>query len=164
MSSVRLPSILPGILRTTSFRLASVYTLIFAVSLGILGAIVYWTTQAALDRHIATRIDSEMAFLIAKYRAEGLDELVEEVHERMESFVSGGHLEYLVVNAAGERLAGNLPGMPAKPGWNEMTYPADARNPNGIVVRVRVDDLDAGIRFAVGDDLSLSGKSTVRLP
>src|SRR6267142_231966 len=105
MSSVRLPSIV----RTTGFRLAAVYTLIFAPSLGSLGGLVYWTTQAALDRHIATRNNSEMAFLVAKYRMEGLAELVEEVHERMDSFVGGGHLEYLVIDAAGERLAGNLP-------------------------------------------------------
>jgi len=151
MSSGRLPSIV----RTTSFRLASAYSLIFAASLGLLGTLVYWTTQAALDRHIATRIDSEMAFLVAKYRMEGLAELVEEVHERMESFVGGSHFEYLVVNGNGERLAGNLPAMPDKAGWSDVKYQADARNPNGIRVRVRVDDLDAGVRFAVGDDLSI---------
>lgn len=146
---------LPRIVRTTSFRLASLYAFVFAVSVVILGMFVYWTIESALERHIATRIDAEMAFLEGKFRSEGLAELVEEVHERIESFVSGGHLEYLVVNAAGERLAGNLPQMPDKDGWSDVAYSGDARNPDGIRVRVRVITLDNGIRFAVGDDLEL---------
>jgi signal transduction histidine kinase len=45
--------------------------------------------------------------------------------------------------------------MPDRLGWSDVTYPADARNPEGIRVRVRVNDLGDGIRFAVGDDLLL---------
>lgn len=149
MSSVRLPRIF----RTIAFGLATLYAVVLAVSVAVLGTVVFWTIEAALTRQVSTRIESEIAFFEAKYRTEGLAELVEELQERMDSFVSGARLEYLVINARGERLAGHLPSMPELAGWNDIVIPPSARNPDGIRVRVRVIDLAQGVRLAIGDDL-----------
>jgi signal transduction histidine kinase len=151
MSSVRLPRIF----RTTAFRQTTLYALVLAVSVAGLGTVVFWTFQAALTRHVSTRIESEIAFFEAKYRAEGLEELVEEVQERMDSFVSGARLEYLVVNAQGDRLAGNLPFMPGRAGWNDIVIAPNIRNPDGIRLRAFVTDLAHGVRLAIGDDLEM---------
>jgi signal transduction histidine kinase len=149
MSSVRLPRIF----RTSAFGLTTLYAVVLAVSIVVLGTVVFWTIEAALTRQVSTRIESEIAFFEAKYRTEGLAELVEDVQERMDSFASGARLEYLVVNAQGERLAGHLPSMPELAGWNDIVISPNARNPNGIRVRVRVIDLAQGVRLAIGDDL-----------
>jgi signal transduction histidine kinase len=140
--------------RTTAFRLATFHSAVLAVSVAILGTVVFWTIEAALSRQASTRIESELAFLQSKYRAQGLAELVEEVQERMDSFVGGARLEYLLVNAKGDRLAGHLQFMPGL-GWNDIAIPPDVRNPNGIKMRVLVVDLLDGIRFAIGDDLEM---------
>jgi signal transduction histidine kinase len=151
MSSVRLPRVI----RTASFRLAFLYALLFGGSVAILGLVGYWAIEAALERHIATRIDAELAFFESKFRSEGLAELVEEVHERIESSVDGGHLEYLVVDAQGQRLVGNLPSMPAESGSSKIAYPGDARNPEDRWIHLRVIELNDGTRLAVGDSLGL---------
>jgi signal transduction histidine kinase len=143
------------IVRTTSFRLAALYAVVFALSVALLGQAVFWMVESALERHIATRIKAEVAFLESKFRTEGIAELVEEVEERMQSFVDGGHMEYLVVDPQGERLAGNLPRMPDANGWSDLAYPGDKKNPGGVTVRVHAIPLDDGIRLAVGDDLGM---------
>lgn len=143
------------IARASSFRLTCLYAVIFSISVAVLGNIIFWTVETALERHITTRISAELAFLETKFRTEGLAELVEEVEERMQSFVDGGHMEYLVVSAQGERLAGNLLSMPAENGWSDLVYPGDDRSPDGIKIRVRSVALDGGIRLAVGDDLEI---------
>src|SRR5258707_14064441 len=134
MSFVRLARVF----RTTAFGFAALYAFALAVSIVVLGTIVFWTIETALQRHVSTRIESEIAFFEAKYRSEGLPELVEEVQERMDTFVSGARFEYLVMNAAGERLTGNLPFMPAVAGWHDIMIAPDARNPDGVRLRRRV--------------------------
>ncbi|MBV8615250.1 MAG: two-component sensor histidine kinase, partial [Acetobacteraceae bacterium] len=47
---------LPRLLRTTSFRLAALYLLLFTASAVVLGAVVFWTTRAALDGQARARI------------------------------------------------------------------------------------------------------------
>jgi signal transduction histidine kinase len=121
----------------------------------ILAQVVFWIVESALQRHLVTRINAEVAFLEAKFRTEGLAELVEEVEERMQSFVDGGHMEYMVQDGQGSWLAGNLPRIPDSNGWSDMLYPRDDRNARDITIRVRTIELDNGIRLAVGDDLGV---------
>ena len=61
-------ALLPRVVRTASFGLAVLYTLLFAASGLILGVIVYLTVQAALDRQMASRIDA-ISFSVARAAA-----------------------------------------------------------------------------------------------
>lgn len=62
--------------------------------------------QSSLDRQMATRIDAEIDLLTEELRSEGPQELVREIKERTNYFPA---LEYLVLDANGDRLAGRLP-------------------------------------------------------
>ena len=109
---------LPRIVRTTSFGLAVLYTLLFAISAVILGTLVYFTVRTSLDRQMATRIDAEVELLRQELRSEGKAALISEVQERANYFHA---LDYLVVDAHGNRLAGTLPSMPATEGWGNIS-------------------------------------------
>jgi len=69
-------------MRTASFGLAVLYTLLFAASVSILGVVFYLIVQNSLDRQIASRIDAEIALLYQELTSEGKDALVSEVQER----------------------------------------------------------------------------------
>lgn len=144
---------LPRIVRTASFGLAILYAALFAASVMILGVVVYWTVQASLDRQMASRIDAEIDLLQQEFRSEGLQELVREVRERTAYFPA---LDYLVLDANGNRLAGNLPKMPKSLGWTDIETETKAQALTPEVerqFRVRSVTLGDGVRLAVGDDL-----------
>jgi len=141
---------LPRILRTASFCLAIVYAALFAASTIILGAIVYWTVLNSLEHQMATRIDAEVDLLQEEFKAEGLQELVSEIHERAAYFPA---LSYLVTDAQGKRLAGNLPSMPARVGWTGVEIEPASGGSLEQNFRVRTVSLGYGVRLAVGDDL-----------
>jgi signal transduction histidine kinase len=142
---------LPRIFRTASFGLAILYAALFTASTVILGGIVYWTVLNSLERQMATRIGAEIDLLQEEFKSEGLQELVREIHERAAHFPA---LNYLVVDAAGKRLAGNLPAMPTGVGWSDIETEPDTGN-YAIEQNFRVRSilLDGGVRLAVGDDL-----------
>jgi signal transduction histidine kinase len=142
---------LPRIFRTASFGLAILYAALFTASTVILGGIVYWTVLDSLQRQMATRIGAEIDLLTEEFKSEGLRELVREIHERATYFPA---LSYLVLNADGKRLAGNLPMMPTNVGWSDIeTEPASGSAPVEQNFRVRSVLLDGGVQLAVGDDL-----------
>jgi signal transduction histidine kinase len=142
---------LPRIFRTASFGLAILYAATFAASTVILGGIVYWTVLDSLERQMAKRIGAEIDLLQEEFKSEGLQELVHEIHERATYFPA---LSYLVLDADGKRLAGNLPAMPTDVGWSDIeTEPDTGNTAVEQTFRVRSVLLDGGVRLAVGDDL-----------
>jgi len=144
---------LPRIVRTANFGLAILYAALFAASVVILGAIVYWIMQTSLERQMTSRINAEVDLLQEEFRSEGLQELVREVRERTTYFPA---LDYLVLDAKGNRLAGNLPRMPKGLGWTDIEVEAQAQSLTPNVereFRVRSVMLGDGVRLAVWDDL-----------
>src|SRR5262249_14853757 len=109
------------------------------------------TVRSSLDRQMTTRIDAEIELLRQEFTSEGNMALVAEVKERSNLIQA---LAYLVTDAHGNRLAGNLPSMPAGDGWiNVNTNGARANDPPRQF-RIRSITLDHGMRLAVGDDLA----------
>jgi hypothetical protein len=99
---------------------------------------------------MATRIDAEIELLKQELRSEGKADLIREVQERASYFHA---LDYLVLDAQGNRLAGSLPSMPATEGWSNISGPRDQPSGRAKDFRVRSVLLDQGLRLAVGDDL-----------
>lgn len=144
---------LPRALRTTSFRLVLLYALLFAASVAVLGAFVYWTAQSVFEQQIAARIRAESTALQAEFRSGGLDRIVELVRERLRERVG---LSYLVVAPNGERLAGDLPLSFHRIGWINIDVGENAvgeMESDAGRVRVLNVRLGDGARLAVGDDL-----------
>lgn len=142
--------VVPRLLRVASFRLASLYVAVFAVSALILGATVFFQARAALEQQITTRIENEVSLLAQEYRTHGLARLIQAVEERGQRPRT---LEYLVENPAGTRLAGNMPTtLRLKPGWAMIAVPQSSNNdPDGSgQIRALAADLGDGVLLVVG--------------
>ena len=140
------------LLRTASFRLASLYVGVFAISAVILGAVVFLAARSALDQQMSARIETEMAFLQDEFRTGGLDRLLSVVNARGQGISA---LDYLIEGPDGAHLAGEMPAsITLHPGWSVIDNP-DAAEDGGRPERVRAfaADLGGGVLLAVGDDL-----------
>jgi signal transduction histidine kinase len=98
------------IFRTSTFRLAAIYLVVFLLSVGALLGYVFWSTVGLLERQTEDTIRSEIQALGDQYRLRGLTGVVDVINRRMED--ESGTL-YLLVNADNERLIGNLAAMPS---------------------------------------------------
>ncbi|HXC29803.1 MAG TPA: HAMP domain-containing sensor histidine kinase [Stellaceae bacterium] len=98
-------------MRTHAFRLASLYFGVFAVSvLGVL-LFVYWMSADFIERQTQATLDAEIAGLAEQYAQRGLSGLVQIVAARSAGDRGDGML-YLVTDADGHPLAGNITGWP----------------------------------------------------
>lgn len=107
-------------LRSTSFRLLAWYVAVFGTSVAILLFIVYWITLAALDQQLSDSVERETDVLIELYRGRGLDSVVRAIQLRVVD-LRPPRRYYLLQDATGERIAGNLP--PMKPTEGEAVLP-----------------------------------------
>ncbi len=134
--------------RSTSARLAAVYTAAFALSVVILGAITFFTTRAAMRQQFDARINAEASALAQEFNTEGLTGVVQAVEERERT---PGALDYGLQapdgRAAGRAAGGSpmrrLAGRPCA--WLTPRGPAES-------LRVLTTTLPQGYRLVVGDD------------
>jgi signal transduction histidine kinase len=76
---------LNSILRTATFRLAALYVVVFALSVLVLGGIIYWIAQAALVRQFDRSIEIEAAALESEFHSGGFGQLQNALREREKS-------------------------------------------------------------------------------
>jgi signal transduction histidine kinase len=141
----------PRVLRTETFRLAAIYTGLFAASVALLGAFVLWTARSALEQQMVGRIEAETGVLEGELRTGGLDRLIATVRGRSHSARA---LDYLVQSPDGTRLGGELPAVEGRAGWTNLRGGAPTPDePDGHErLRVLVTPLPGGNLLAVGDD------------
>jgi signal transduction histidine kinase len=109
-------------LRTTSFRLVAVYTGAFVASIAGLFALVYWVTSSALTEQLKASIDAETTMLIGRFEKGGMGGLADEINKRLSS---NGRIAYvyLLQDAAGRKVKGNLGPRQPFTGWRELPVP-----------------------------------------
>ncbi len=147
----------PSPLHTSAFRLALVYTAIFALSGLILLGFIYWTTVPVIDRQADATIDSEILALVEQYQSGGLKALTESIKLRIETLRQEGNI-YLLTNPDFTPLIGNLHGWPAvrpnKQGWLEFAIrPTGIKDQTTSIARARAFRLAGGYNLLVGRDL-----------
>jgi signal transduction histidine kinase len=135
------------VFRSTSLRLAALYTVAFALSVVVLGVITLFTTRAALSEQFDARIRSESAALAQEFQTEGLDGVLQAVAERDRT---PGALDYGLAGPDGKAMAGSLAGQGAPAGWS--TVKTRQRDDEMEPIRVYAVDLAGGYRLVVGDD------------
>ena len=133
--------------RSTSLRLAALYTTAFAVAVVVLGAITLFSTRAALSEQFEARIRAESVALVREYQVEGFEGVRQAVQERDRT---PGGLDYGLESAAGEPLTGRLAGQHAPLGWKVQE--SRGRDGHREAVRVQTTALPNGARLMVGDD------------
>ena len=114
---------LPAFLRTTTFRITLFVAFLFSLSTFILLLFVYQSTAGALSRQADILLTQEINALSSLYRVSGINGVNRGVVER--SAANSTYL-YLFTGASGERVSGNLNGLPAnaagKSGFFGFTY------------------------------------------
>jgi signal transduction histidine kinase len=146
-------------LRSTTLRLALIAIAVFGAVVIALFAYVYWSTASFVRSRADRAIAAEQAMLLRAYDGAGRNGLISAIERRVaEPPLAGAH--YLLVDAAGARLAGNLPAWPPAlapaDGWGSFRAPATGTNPP--LVRTMVATLADGSRLLVGqtiDDLDV---------
>lgn len=142
--------------RTTAFKLSLAYLAVFA-TFALLGlGYVAWTASRALDDQMVSTIEAEINGLSEQYKLGGLRRLIGAVERRAGD--PGASL-YLVTNAAGERIAGNIAALPTglivDPGQTEADYApnGDAQTLDHRAI-MQIFVLPGGFRLLVGRDVA----------
>ncbi len=145
----------PKILKTSTFRLAAIYLLVFAVSVGAILAYVFWNTAGLLERQTDATIRAEVQALADQYRILGLRGIVDTIERR--SAERGGGI-YLLADSIGKRVAGNLEAVPPQvideTGW--IDFPLDIKVGETMQrrsARAFYADLTGGYALIVGRDV-----------
>lgn len=142
--------------RTTAFRLSLVYLAIFALFAGFMLFYVAFNAGALLRDQNATTIDAEIKGLAEQYATGGLRRIVGVIENRARQ---PGAALYLMTAPAGEKIAGNIDGVPpavlSTPGEYEIPYETIGEiEPHRRLALVRSLVLPGGFRLLVGRDLS----------
>lgn len=119
---------LPRVLRTATFRLALLYAVLFGVSAVVLFATVYWSMTGYATQQIRVAVEVEVASLVDNARNEGIEHLAQIIEERL-SGPERRSSYYLLLDATGQQIAGNIPTVAPTAGWREFGAPeSDAGN------------------------------------
>ena len=138
------------LLRSSAFRLGTLFWLLFTVCFGVAEYFFYLTLQDRIGQRIDQSIVDRFDQVREVYNANGLEAVVQLAEARSRSPMSsamGFHLSTL----DGERVAGNVPISITKPGWNVL---------NGA--DIGMESADSSFRFytgVVGSNLLSLGKS-----
>lgn len=144
-------------LRTSTFQLALLYMVVFATSVFLLLAFIYWRTAGFMAAQTDETIEAEIAGLAEQYRGRGINGLITIIRERVAREPNAKSL-YLVTTEDYMKLAGNLTvwpeGSQSQSGWINFTL--DERvgwvgQPR--LARARIFEVQGGLRLLVGRDI-----------
>jgi len=145
-------------LRTSAFRLALSYGLIFTLGVSALLGTIYQITKTRLIDEIDAVITAELEGLKDEYHRGGLPQLADELTWRTDSWGTTGAV-YLLVDGNLVKEGGNISSWPSgipREGWTE--FPLSARRPNDDLVlhavRANIVPLVGGYRLLVGIDVT----------
>jgi len=109
---------LPSLMRTTTFRLALLHSVLFTLFVIGLLLYLYSATVVLVRAEAGASLDAEMAELLQVYEDGRLVQLRRSVYERSTASQPGSgsrQFLYLLQDAEGRRLAGQLSGLPPLP-------------------------------------------------
>jgi signal transduction histidine kinase len=144
--------------RTSTFRLAIAYCVLFTVSVSALLGAIYWITGSVLANEVDNVILIELDALADEYDREGQNGIVAELTRLRDAWGRAGAI-YLLVDPQLQKRAGNLSSWPfagvPKERWLEFDIEAlregrMVRDP----VRARVVEFPDGYRLLVGTEVS----------
>ncbi|MEQ9124211.1 MAG: HAMP domain-containing protein, partial [Alphaproteobacteria bacterium] len=111
------------LIRSSAFRLAGFYLIIFGISAAGLLSLVYWRSTVFTAQQIDETISAEIQGLQERYRLLGIPGLTQIIAERSRR---QSQSLYLLVGPQGQRLAGNVDGWPTSDrdaeGWTDFDY------------------------------------------
>ena len=147
--------------RTSGFRFALLYMAPFGASVLVLFGFIYWTSIEIIDSQTNAAIEAEIKGLSEQYRAQGLARLRTIVAERSTPPGDGDSI-YLLVDLAGNTLAGNLRAWPQSArrdgDWLYVSAIDAAKDFDRREFRARSFVLRHNFRLLVGRDIRARGE------
>jgi signal transduction histidine kinase len=141
------------VIRSASLRFAVLYGGLFAASSLALVLFFWWATAGVLDRQVEAAIDADAQFLVERWSEGGVPALVLTVQERLAENVDDDAI-YLLSDALGRRVAGNMQRWPAAVVQAGEFYELRVvRAGAQSLAEVRQYDLPGGFRLLVGRDV-----------
>ena len=142
----------------TPARLAALYVLLFAISIGAIVGSIYTLTQKVLERESDNVINAELEGLKDDYRLGGLTRLIDTLNVRDDSWGRTGAV-YLLVDSKQRHVAGNIGSWPLdstpKSAWVEFQLPTQDTDPPSMHwVRASITQIDPSHLLLVGTDIS----------
>lgn len=137
--------------RTTAFRVTLLHLLLTLAGTILVGGGAWWATVGFGARQAVAEIERGMGVLLQSGALSGPRGVALSIEARMAADRSGAEF-YLLAGPDGQRIAGNLSGVPRDPGWREGTI----RLPQGgeAPVLMLAAPLPGGGALVVGRDLS----------
>ncbi len=140
-----------NILRTSTFRLAALYLLLFALSTAAILSYVYYSTVGLLERQTQETIHAEVEGLADQYRIRGMPGILDIVVRR--SRETDGGL-YALNGPDGARIAGNIANLPKEfdkdGGWVDFPIRVNGQD---RTVRAYHVELTGEYELVVGRDV-----------
>ncbi len=140
-------------LRSASFKMASVYAALFSLSAAVFMLFIWWATAGLLERQVESAIRADAQILSEHWLEGGLASLVVNIHERLDQDIDNAAL-YLLEDAAGNHLAGNIehwpPAITSTSLWYEL--PVSRGGTRGLA-EMRAFELPGGDRLLIGRDI-----------
>lgn len=144
------------LLRSSTFRLALLYMILFAGSASMLLGFIYWSTVAFMAEQVDNTIEAEIQGLAEQYQQRGLNGLVRTINDRVERNANSASL-YLFASPSYRPLAGNMAGWPEEEpsddGWLDFPLEDPAGEISGLAARARVFELTGNFKLLVGRDV-----------
>jgi len=139
-------------LKSAGFRFAALFAVLFLAAILGFALMLWWGTAGTLSRQIDDAIRADAIGLQEAWRGGGVAAVKEAIGERLAVDIDD-HAIYVLMDEAGNRLAGNLDRWP---GAAEMpaSWSADTVRRDGVEVPARLYrvPLDQGHRLLVGRD------------
>ena len=139
--------------RTYGFRITLLYVALFGVSILILFGVIYWITAEFMEEQLRAAIATELSSLVDDFGSSGIDSTIDAIKRRVGSREHDSSY-YLLQDAAGLKVAGNLPAMPAAAGWYELPIPPQAgdETDSSDTLMAEAQPLSNGWFLVVGQD------------
>ena len=141
------------LLRSASVRLAAVYAVLFGLSAVVFMMFLWWATAGLLEREVEGAIRGDAQALAERWQDGGLPSLALTVGERLDQDVDDTAI-YLLVDANGTRLAGNLEQWPKPVTSADLWYelPISRAGSKGLA-EMHAYRLPGGDNLLIGRDI-----------
>lgn len=145
---------LAKLFRTTAFKLAVVYSVVFAFAASVVVFNIGYNVRGVLQQQIEETVDADIRGLSDQYAQGGVQQVVQSIERRIKQ--PGGDI-YLLTNFAGEPIVGNVASLPiaalSKPGLVETVYQRPGESSARRRALARVFILPGNYRLLVGHDI-----------
>lgn len=143
----------PRFLKTESFRLTGIFAALFGGAMLILLALVYVIMHQAFRSELLLAANHDLATVRKAYMAEGIPETKEVVGQLLGKTSDS---EFLVLESAKGKLAGNLPRMAPRTGQNILTLPSFSAEHERRQIIGRGEFIAPDLFVFAGRDLSIA--------